>query len=177
MTVRFLTGDCRDVLRQLPKESVHCVVTSPPYWGLRDYGVDGQIGLEATFAEYIEEIVDVFREVRRVLRPDGTLWLNMGDCYVSGQGGRQSSCGELPSTLRRDRPDPRKRDDVDVCGWGKRAVSPRNYPGRETGLKPKDLYGMPWRVAFALQDDGWYLRQDISTASLRKRVRLQNAGR
>jgi len=102
-------GDCLDVLRALSSESVNCCVTSPPYWGLRDYGVDGQIGLESTPEQYVARMVDVFREVRRVLRDDGTLWLNLGDSYKNG----------------------------------------------------KQLVGIPWRVAFALQADGWYLRQDI----------------
>ena len=83
MTVRILQGDCRDVLKTLPDESVHCVVTSPPYWGLRDYGVAGQLGLESTPAEYVEKMVAVFADVRRVLRADGTLWLNLGDSYAS----------------------------------------------------------------------------------------------
>jgi DNA modification methylase len=161
VTVRILQGDCRDVLATMPAESVHCVVTSPPYWGLRDYGVAGAIGLEESFEDWLDEIVGVFREIRRILRSDGVAWVQMGDSYVSGQGGRQSAVGELPPTLRRDRPAPKKRDDVDVMGWGERAVAPRNYPGRESGLKPKDLYGQPWRVAFALRDDGWWLRRDI----------------
>lgn len=173
--IQILTGDCRDVLRTLPEESVHCVVTSPPYFGLRDYGtgqweggdpscahapsglsvdaknagaaapngklsardaailrgecpcgairIDRQIGLEPTPAEFVAIMVEVFREVRRVLRSDGTLWLNLGDSYAA-KGGR-----------------------------GQRAS--------DYGVKPKDLIGIPWRVAFALQADGWYLRQDI----------------
>ena len=108
-------GDCREVLRGLEESSVHCVVTSPPYWGLRDYGADGQLGLEDTPADHVANMVDVFREVRRVLREDGTLWLNYGDTYAA----------------------------------------------TGSGLKPKDLCGIPWRVAFALQEDGWWLRQDI----------------
>ena len=91
MTVRILQGDCRDVLKTLPDESVHCVVTSPPYWGLRDYGVAGQIGLEATPEAFVSELVDVFREVRRVLRDDGTVWLNLGDSYSAGGNGGGSS--------------------------------------------------------------------------------------
>lgn len=114
VTVRILVGDVRDKLRELPDESVHCVVTSPPYWGLRDYGHEGQIGLEPTYEEYIDNIVAVFREVRRVLRSDGTVWLNLGDSYHIGAPNRQ----------------------------------PQN------GLKPKDLVGIPWRVALALQSDG-----------------------
>jgi DNA modification methylase len=148
MTVRLLKGDCRDVLRTLPDESVHCVVTSPPYWSLRDYGVAGQIGLEASFAEYVTILVDVFREVRRVLRADGTLWLNLGDTYAQDGGpGWQGKNGQ-----RADRRFTAVRDTV-----------PMRECARSTppGLKPKDLVGIPWRVAFALQDDGWWLRQDI----------------
>ena len=104
----FLTGDALDVLKTLPNESVHCCVTSPPYWGLRDYGVDGQLGLEKTLEEYVNKLVNVFKEVKRVLRGDGTLWLNIGDSF-----------------------------------------------------KNKNLIGIPWKVAFALQDDGWILRSDI----------------
>lgn len=144
MSVRIITGDCRDVLRTLPDRSIHCVVTSPPYFGLRDYGVDGQIGLEPTPSEFVAEIVAVFRELRRVLRDDGTLWLNLGDSY-SGGGGFSP---DTPSNL----------------GGAKQTTqSSRLYKGRSPthGLKPKDLIGIPWRVAFALQDDGWYLRQDI----------------
>jgi DNA modification methylase len=91
MTVRILRGDCREVLKMLPDESVHCVVTSPPYWGLRDYGINSQLGLEATPQEYVANMVDVFREVRRVLRADGTCWLNLGDSYFVG-GRRRQSC-------------------------------------------------------------------------------------
>ncbi len=142
MSVRILTGDCRDMLKTLPEQSVHCCVTSPPYFGLRDYGVDGQIGLEQTPAEFVAELVAVFREVRRVLRDDGTLWLNLGDSYASSpaSGGAQSSAM--------------------TGGEHKRTPVARAYR-RPEGLKPKDLIGIPWRVAFALQADGWWLRQDI----------------
>ncbi|MFX0291255.1 DNA-methyltransferase [Pseudomonas aeruginosa] len=129
-------GDCLDALRAMPDQSFHCCITSPPYFGLRDYGVDGQIGLEQTPSEFVARLVDVFREVRRVLRTDGTLWVNMGDSYSSG--GR---------TWRA--PDRRHR--------GARAMDTRP----DDGMKAKDLLGIPWRLAFALQDDGWYLRQDI----------------
>ena len=123
--------------KQLPSDSVDCVITSPPYWGLRDYGVDNQIGLEPTIEEYIEKITQVFREVKRVLKPTGTLWLNMGDAYNS------NPCHNGKS-FRRDRAE---------------IIPRRNI--NQTGLKPKDLVGMPWRVAFALQAEGWYLRSDI----------------
>jgi DNA modification methylase len=165
MTVRLIHGDCRDVLRSLPDESVHCVVTSPPYWGLRDYGVDGQIGLEASVNDWLAEMVAVFREVRRVLRDDGTLWLNLGDSYAGSRCGGQSGSTGLRNpgqkidksadakALLRTRPttDSRRRDRVEI---------PRSDL-KLPGVKPKDLIGQPWRVAFALQADGWWLRQDI----------------
>jgi DNA modification methylase len=141
MAIRFLQGDCRLVLPSLPDQSVNCVVTSPPYYGLRDYGVDGQIGLEHTPDAYVAELVAVFREARRVLRDDGTLWLNLGDSYAAttkGSSGRGAKQLSNAGTLLKDR-----RQNV------------------TDGLKPKDLIGIPWRVAFALQADGWYLRQDI----------------
>jgi len=133
-------GDAATVLRELPAESVHCVMTSPPYWGLRDYGVPGQLGLEPTPEKYVANMVGVFREVRRVLRKDGTLWLNMGDSYVSSAGERvygssDNGTGRGPGIRRHDVP--------------------------ASGLKPKDLVGIPWRLAFALQADGWYLRKRI----------------
>ncbi len=139
---QLYNGDALTVLQELPAESVHTVVTSPPYWGLRDYGADGQLGLEATPEEYIARMVAVFAEVRRVLRKDGTLWLNMGDGYAGNK-----PVGQIPG-------------DPTV---GVRALGGMVYPGKSTprGLKPKDLIGMPWRLAFALQADGWYLRQDI----------------
>ncbi len=134
----ILNGDVLDGLRLLPGRCVQCVVTSPPYWGLRDYGIEGQIGLEPTPEAYVERLVEVFREVRRVLRDDGTLWLNLGDSY-SGSGGAGGDYG--PGGLREGQP---------------------KYPGRRlAALKPKNLVGIPWRVAFALQADGWTLRSDI----------------
>ncbi|MBP7639086.1 MAG: site-specific DNA-methyltransferase [Kiritimatiellae bacterium] len=140
----ILQGDVRETLRALETGSVQTCVTSPPYFGLRDYGVSGQIGLEPTPAEYVEQMVAVFREVRRVLRDDGTLWLNLGDSYASGGGtGSQGSRGE-----RFDRRHTRET-----------LMPVRKWP--HEAIKPKDLIGIPWRVAFALQQDGWYLRQDI----------------
>lgn len=133
---RIIQGDALTVLKSMPDEIVNCVVTSPPYWGLRDYGVIGQLGLEPTPDEYVDKMVLIFREVRRVLRDDGTLWLNMGDSYSAGTRDYNS--------FRRDR--------GHVC-------PPRPFP--PPGLKPKNLVGIPWRIAFALQADGWYLRQDI----------------
>ncbi len=142
MTVRILQGDCRDMLRTLPDGSAQCCVTSPPYFGLRDYGHAGQIGLEPTPAEYVAQMVEVFREVRRVLRDDGTLWLNLGDSY-NGYMANQRGTG-----LETKRQQARKYIEP---GAGLRTDT----------MKNKDLMGMPWRVAFALQADGWYLRQDI----------------
>jgi DNA modification methylase len=141
-TNRIICGDNCEVMRTMPSESIDCCVTSPPYFGLRDYGVDGQIGLEPTPDAYVAKLVAVFREVRRVLREDGTLWLNIGDSYNAGTNSK------------------RKNGTGDVGNW---------HTANETGgirvnvasLKPKDLIGIPWRVAFALQADGWYLRQDI----------------
>lgn len=134
----FYLGDTLEVLKTLPDKKYQCCITSPPYWGLRDYGVPGQLGLEPTPEEYVSKMVEVFREVRRVLRDDGVLWLNLGDSYAS---------------------DPKK-------GYG--GIDPKN-PGKgsqrargiSNNLKPKDLVGIPWMVAFALRADGWYLRSDI----------------
>lgn len=144
----LLIGDVRDVLPTLESESVQMCVTSPPYWGLRDYGVDGQLGLEKTPEEYVENMVAVFREVWRVLRADGTCWVNMGDCYAA------SSYGSGGGWAKDD--DPRYDKGKSVS-----ARSTFKDPGYKHGLKTKDLVGMPWRLAFALQADGWYLRQDI----------------
>src|SRR5690606_14776859 len=202
-TYRLLIGDCREMLRTLPEESVHCVVTSPPYWGLRDYGLPptvwggdpycdhewglqergrrkdvlpseqsaagrlgtheratglndggrvcvrcgawrGQLGLEPTPELYVEHMVEVFREVRRVLRRDGTLWLNLGDSYNAYNGNR--------GTESRYAGDRRKIGEP---------MFPQGHGLMVPTLKPKDLIGLPWRVAFALQADGWYLRSDI----------------
>ena len=144
MTVQIEVGDCLDVLRTLDAGSVNCCVTSPPYFGLRDYGHDGQIGLESTPGAYVAKMVDVFREVRRVLRADGTLWLNLGDSYAQA-GGR----GEQGATSQR-----KGRANIE-------AQKRRSSTTPPDGSKAKDLLGIPWRVAFALQADGWYLRQDI----------------
>jgi DNA modification methylase len=140
MTVTILKGDCREVLRTLPDDSVHCVVTSPPYWGLRDYGIADQIGLELSPEAFVAEMVGVFREVRRALRKDGTCWLNLGDSYMGGgRGGGAEDC--------------KQRTNV-----GSLDAAPNQ---RVAGYKQKDLVGAPWMVAFALRADGWYLRQDI----------------
>ena len=139
---RILLGDCRETLRSLPDQSVHCVVTSPPYFGLRDYGHGDQIGLEPTPDEFVAAMVEVFREVHRVLRDDGTFWLNLGDSYAANR------TYQVPSTKGG-----KKHGPAQAAG-GTGSTVPE-------GLKPKDLIGIPWRVAFALQADGWYLRQDI----------------
>lgn len=137
--VTLYLGDSLEVLRQLPARSVDCCVTSPPYFGLRDYGVEGQYGLEASPSEYVETMRALFAEVRRVLANDGTLWLNLGDSYYSGRG---ASTGV-------DAKNPARR-------FGVRSVD----KGGADWAKPKDLLGIPWRTAFALQDDGWFLRND-----------------
>lgn len=146
--MKLLCGDALTILKTLPDESVQCCVTSPPYWGLRDYGVPGQLGLEKTPEEYVQQLVSVFREVKRVLRKDGTLWLNLGDSYAGGGNYR----GVNPETLTKKQGSNRASHGLSQrCG----------IVDIPLGLKPKDLVGIPWRVAFALQADGWYLRQDI----------------
>jgi DNA modification methylase len=138
-----MLGDCRAVMASMEPESVHTVVTSPPYWGLRDYGQDGQLGLEPTPEAYVESMVAVFREVKRVLRSDGTVWLNLGDTFARDSG-------KSPTVRHVDG----RAKNYDPSKAGRPQAS--NY-----GMKPKDLVGIPWRVAFALQADGWYLRSDI----------------
>ena len=133
----ILRGDALHILSRLPREAVQCVMTSPPYWGLRDYQIEGQIGLEETLPQFINRLVSVFREVHRVLKNDGIFWLNIGDGYTSGNRGWRAPDKKNPA----------------------RAMSMR--PNTPVGLKPKDLVGIPWRLAFALQQDGWYLRSDI----------------
>lgn len=159
MTVQILVGDVREKLRTLAENSIHCCVTSPPYWGLRDYGVDGQIGLESSPAEFIAVMVDVFEEVRRVLRPDGTCWINMGDsyvgsrCHTSHPDPKRDQRDGITESMRAKRQmvDSRRRDNEPI---------PRSDI-RVEGLKPKDLVMMPHRLAIALQDAGWWVRQDI----------------
>lgn len=145
MTVKIINADVLEGLKRIADGSVQCVVTSPPYWGLRDYGVDGQIGLEATPAAFVARMVEVFREVRRVLRKDGTCWVNLGDSYATGTRSARGA-----TTIQGDHV---------PAGWAGRSQSVRC--GTPHGIKTKDLVGIPWRVAFALQDDGWWLRQDI----------------
>lgn len=139
-SVTIHVGDCIEVLRKLPADSVHCCVTSPPYWGLRDYGVEGQIGLEDTLDAFVAKMVEVFREVRRVLVPSGTCWINLGDAYATdGGAGGQGAKGALAD----------------------RSVVQARIKMKRHPLRPKNILGIPWRVALALQDDGWILRQDI----------------
>lgn len=158
MTARIITGDCREVLRSLPDESVHCVVTSPPYWGLRDYGVEGGIGLEETVGEHIDALVTTFREVRRVLRADGTMWVNYGDAYAGSWGaqGRGDKRSEMEAGGRIDR-SPVSTSQIDNHPKRRQTGSLK----RTGGCKAKDLIGLPWALAFALRADGWWLRQDI----------------
>ena len=143
---RIYAGDSLEVMKAWPDAFVQIVVTSPPYWGLRDYGVPGQMGLEKTPEEYVIKMVEVFREVRRILRDDGTVWINLGDSYCGGNRGGYD----------------RNRAGVSK-NMGQSASDFHAAPNRMplAGLKDKDLIGIPWRVAFALQADGWYLRSDI----------------
>lgn len=149
---RLVQGDALARLRELPDESVHCVVTSPPYWGLRDYGVEGQIGQEPTPDEYVLKLVAVFREVRRVLRRDGTCWLNLGDTYAGYWGDAKAREQNRPSS-------------ADTNGWTNgfhmNARPSFHQAFDELRLKPKDLVGIPWMLACALRADGWWLRSDI----------------
>lgn len=141
-TWAILQGDVIDCLKGLGDESAHCCVTSPPYWRLRDYGVDGQIGMEDTIGEYVDKIVKVFAEVKRVLRRDGTLWVNMGDSYISNSwdGGESSNIANTKT--------------------GRARIAARRKTPPQ-GLRRKNMVGAPWRLAFALQDDGWILRSDV----------------
>ncbi len=152
MTVTILPGDCRATLAGLPAASVHCCVTSPPYFGLRSYLPDNhllkplEMGLELTPDEFVAGMVDVFREVRRVLRDDGSLWLNIGDSYAGSRSGPQGMLGEMANRSVASQREMRALD-------GKHRA--------RSGAKPKDLIGIPWMLAFALRSDGWYLRQEI----------------
>ena len=139
---KIYQGDCKEVMKTFPDESINCCVTSPPYWGLRDYGCDNQLGLEKTPEEYVKNMVEVFKEVKRVLRKDGTLWLNLGDSYNTTPAGNKTWSGNVGAHKHYKLGSDPKRNKI-------------------SSLKPKDLVGIPWRVAFALRADGWYLRQDI----------------
>lgn len=164
MTVQIICGDCREILSGLPEGSVDCVVTSPPYWGLRDYGIGGQLGLEKSLGEHIAVMVDVFSHVRRVLKYTGTLWLNYGDCYAASANGRSvadtKAAGNDDRTFR-DKPFSTvgpihrgKRTERGAGRWG-------GGNNSDACLKPKDLAMVPHRLAIALQEDGWWVRQDI----------------
>lgn len=143
---KIYQGNCLEVLKTFPNESINCCVTSPPYWGLRDYGVDDQLGLEPTPELYVKKLVKIFREVKRVLRKDGTLWLNLGDSYTgSGKG-----AATHPKSIINSKQATNK-------GTHKKTI----HSFKNKIYKPKDLIGIPWMVAFALRADGWYLRQDI----------------
>ena len=143
MQIEIFKGDCLETLKQLKDKSINTCITSPPYWGLRDYGEGKQLGLEETPEEFVENLVKVFREVKRVLRDDGTLWLNLGDSYNTTQAGNKKWGSGVGANKHYEKGSiPKKRN-------------------KAIGLKPKDLIGIPWRVALALQQDGWYLRQDI----------------
>ena len=147
----FLLGDCRETLKGIDDGIVQTCITSPPYFGLRDYGHGDQIGLEETPEAFVAGLVDVFREVKRVLRDDGTLWLNLGDSYAgSGRGANPDGTTHKSALSGKQ-------------GTHMGTIEGKTKPqkAKEIGLKPKDLIGIPWRVAFALQADGWYLRQDI----------------
>jgi site-specific DNA-methyltransferase (adenine-specific) len=133
----IMEGDSLSALKHLPAESVQCAVTSPPYWGLRDYKISGQIGLEETLPQFLNHLIAIFGEVKRVLKNDGVLWLNIGDGYTSGNRGYRAVDKKNPARAMNTRPD------------------------TPDGLKPKDLMGIPWRLAFGLQEDGWFLRSDI----------------
>lgn len=176
MSVRILIGDVFAKLAEIPDESVDCVVTSPPYWGLRDYGVDGQIGMESTLGEHLEVMVRVFDEVRRVMKPEGTLWLNYGDCYATKPNGRSAAAtkaaGNDDRTFR-DKPfstvgpictPDRRNDDRRGNHSTLQGSAPHHTPARISAggtLKPKDLCMVPNRLAIALQDAGWWVRSEI----------------
>jgi DNA modification methylase len=144
----IINGDCLEVLKTLPEGSIDCCVTSPPYYALRDYGVDGQLGLEETPEKYIEKMTEVFMEVYRVLKDDGTLWLNIGDSYWGG-GWRNASLNEHSGDIQKAHKGTHCGEQMPAC------------KGMSGVYKPKDLIGIPWMLAFSLRNAGWYLRQDI----------------
>jgi DNA modification methylase len=145
MTATILQGDVLAVLRTLPSDHFGCVITSPPYWGLRDYGVDGQLGLEATLGEHLAKMVEVFEEVRRVLHPKGTCWVNYGDCYATTPNGRSAK-------------------DTKTAGKDDRTFRDKPFTTIQGGMKPKDLCMVPNRFAIALQDAGWWVRSECILA-------------
>ena len=150
MKIDIYAGDCLESLKKLEDQSVHTCVTSPPYYGLRDYGVEGQLGLEQTPKEFVDNLVNVFKEVKRVLRDDGTVWLNIGDSY-GAQNGKGFNTNAISGSTNRSTEMQKKYGNISSHGTMK----------ERTGLPPKSLIGIPWSVAFAMQDDGWILRQDI----------------
>lgn len=162
---RTHVGDCRELMRQMiaDRVSVQCVITSPPYWGLRDYGMKGQFGLERTWQRHVARARNTFRLVREVLRPDGVLWMNYGDSYAGAPGGWQGKNGDRASRTFTARIALEKKGRVIRKGKQSSQSDIANAPHRRPhlDLKPKDLVGMPWRVALALQSDGWWLRSDI----------------
>ena len=151
----ILQGDAMSVLKTIPSESVQCVVTSPPYYGLRDYGVDGQIGLEDTPQQYVNNLAGVFDEVKRVLKSDGTLWVNIGDSYAAQRGGTHPPAETLAGGKHG------KTDTGEIVNRGRSKDYNPTRNASAIGLKHKDLIGIPWMLAFELRCRGWYLRQDI----------------
>lgn len=138
----IVCSDARSFVKSLPDNSVDCFISSPPYWGLRDYGVNGQMGLEPTLQDFLQGMVELYREIRRALAPHGTVWVQMGDSYATSPNGRSAQ-------------------DTKALSGDDRTFRDKPFSTVGNGLKPKDIVGQPWRLAFALQDDGWYLRQDI----------------
>lgn len=147
-TNKIYCGNCIDILKTFPDKSVNCCITSPPYYGLRDYGVSGQIGNKDTPEQYIENLVNIFEEVKRILKDDGVLWLNLGDSWLGTGGDRKNpSNNKMFNDIQKQNP--------------KEGRYKRNQNMKASGIKCKDLIGIPWMAAFALREAGWYLRQDI----------------
>jgi len=160
MSYTIYNDNVFSVLPTLPKKSVQCIVTSPPYWSLRDYHHEHQIGLENSVTDYIEKLVEVFRLCRDILKDDGTLWLNIGDTYVGGKG----KSGSPDAGKQKDRVEKKQsfsKPHQSIGGYNKVRPADNMSLLKQLFLKPKDLIGIPWRVAFALQADGWFLRNDI----------------
>jgi len=154
MSIEILQGDCVELLNKLEDQSINTCITSPPYWGLRNYNdEEKQLGMEDTPEEFVDNLVNVFREVKRVLRDDGALWLNLGDSYANQRSGEGADTLKNLNVNTHGYKNPTKKQEKTNKNFNKTL----NYGN----LKPKNLVGMPWRVAFALQQDGWYLRQDI----------------
>lgn len=160
--IKLLQGDALALLKSLKPECINTCITSPPYWGLRDYGMEGQLGLEKSPQEYVANLVEIFREVRRVLRDDGTLWLNLGDSYAgSGRGGNPEAGTKQGTNKGSQTIGVLYGREHDSAEAERRRLREQFDVLKSSGIKQKDLVGIPWRVAFALQQDGWYLRQDI----------------